>query len=110
MKNSEGRTFKGLLKNVSKMRTEDLDEAIKGWNHAAPTLAKYRQAERDSNKEHKLVRLKKDGSESKMRDAIKHFNSEEEVMRYHENMERFNPGHKIKYNYYVRGQLVKSLD
>ena len=45
-----------------------------------------------------------------MHDATKLFNGEEEAMRHHENMKRFNPGQTIKHNYYVGGQLVKSLD
>lgn len=92
--------------------TQYLEEAhgIKGWKHAHSDLAKIRRAAAEGEMEHKLVSLKKDGNESKMHDATKHFRSEEEARRYHDNIKHLNPNRSIRHNYYVNGKLKEVLE
>ena len=96
-----------LRDHAKKQYKIDLSEEIKGWKHAGRDLAKMRA---DKGKDVKLVRLKKDGTESKMNDATKTFRSEEEARRHHENMVKLNPKTAIKHHLYVDGkpQLLES--
>ena len=83
---------------------EYLEEAIKGWKHAQSDIMKHRAA---AGKEVRLVKLKKDGSESGMHDATKMFRSEEEARVHHENIKKLNPGKNISHNLYVGGKVEK---
>lgn len=84
-----------------------LQEAIKGWKHAHSDLQKIRKAISDSEKQIKLVSLKKDGTESKMHDAVKHFKSEDEARSYHENVKKLNPNRSIAHHLYVGDKVEK---
>lgn len=84
-----------------KESAEDLEEAIKGWKHAHSDIAKARSAAAAANNNVKLVRLKKDGKESGMHDAIKTFKSEDEARKHHANMVKLNPGKGISHNLYI---------
>lgn len=86
-----------------------LEEAIKGWKHAHNDIAKARAAGRAAADNVQLVRLKKDGNESKMHDATKTFGSEEEARAHHENMVKLNPGKGIAHNLYVNGEHKGAL-
>ena len=86
-----------------------IEEAIKGWKHAHTDLAKIRAKSSEEGKSVKLVRLKKDGSESGMHDASKSFNSEEDAKKHHENLVKLNPGKGIAHNLYVGGEHKDTL-
>ena len=86
-----------------------LDEAIKGWKHAASDIAKARRDASDSAKTVHLHRLKADGAESGMHDARKPFNSVEDAIAHHENLLKLNPGKKIKHNLYIDGKMDRVL-
>lgn len=88
---------------------EFLEEAIKGWKHAHSDLAKSRAASSSAGNDVKLVRLKKDGSESGMHDATKTFKSEEEARSHHANISKLNPGKGITHNLYVGGEHKETL-
>lgn len=91
------------------MKIKELQEAIKGWKHAHSDLAKWRAAKKAAAQSVKLVSLKKDGSESKMHDAVKTFDTEAEAKEYHNRIVSLNPTRNIKHNLYVDGKLVGEL-
>jgi hypothetical protein len=84
-----------------------MTEAIKGWKHAHSDIMKIRSTAADSQKQVRLVKLKKDGSESKMHDAEKRFKSENEARTHHENIKRLNPNRGIAHNLYVGDKVEK---
>lgn len=84
-----------------------MTEAIKGWKHAHSDIMKIRSTAADSQKQVRLVKLKKDGSESKMHDAEKRFKSEDEARAHHENIKRLNPNTGIAHNLYVGDKVEK---
>lgn len=90
------------------MKIAELFEEIKGWKHAGRDLAAARAAK---GKDVKLVRLKKDGTESGMHDATKMFRSEEEARAHHANMVKLNPKSAIKHHLYVgdKPQLLEDV-
>lgn len=92
------------------MKISDLYEAIKGWKHAGRDINKWRAEKAAAARPAKLVRLKKDGTESGMHDAASTFDSEEAARQQHERMVGYNPGKRIRHNLYVDGQLVGELD
>lgn len=92
------------------MKISDLYEAIKGWKHAGRDINKWRAEKAAAARPAKLVRLKKDGTESGMHDAASTFDSEEAARQQHERMVGYNPGKRIRHNLYVDGQLVQELD
>jgi hypothetical protein len=86
---------------------EQIDEnGIEGWKHAGSDISKMRAA---AGKDVKLVRLKKDGAESKLHDATKMFRSEDEAQKHHDRVVGLNPKSKIAHNLYVDGKHVKTL-
>jgi len=89
---------------------EFLDENIKGWKNVHSDLMKSRQQDRDLKKEHKLVRLNKDGSERKTSEATFRFNSKEEALAHHKKMQDLNPNSKIKHHYYEGSELRDKLE
>lgn len=101
-------TFKQFLEE-GLTKTEYVDEAIKGWKNAHSDIMKIRRGASDASKEVKLVKLKKDGSESKMHDAAKMFSSEAEAKAHHENIKKLNPGRSIMHNLYVGGEHKEKL-
>lgn len=86
---------------------QNVSEAVKGWKHAGRDLMKSRQEKSDAAKEVRLVSLKKDGSESKMHDAEKRFNSEDEARQHHERVKKLNPNRAIAHNLYVGDKVEK---
>ncbi len=58
----------------------------------------------------KLVRLKKDGSESLMHDATSTYDTEDQARAKHAYWVKLNPGKDIRHNLYVDGKLVGILD
>ena len=56
-----------------------------------------------------LIRLNKDGSESKMHDAKTHFADEDQALASHHMMVKTNPGKLIQHNLYSRGLAGKVL-
>lgn len=81
-----------------------ITEEIKGWKNAQGDLMKWRAAK---GKDIKLVKLKKDGSESGMHDATKMFRSEEEARAHHEMIKKLNPGKGIAHNLYIGDKVEK---
>ena len=98
--------MKSFKKFVLEASSEELDENIKGWKHAASDISKMRSTQ---GKTVKLVSLKKDGNESKMHDASKTFRSEDEAQEHHDRVTKLNPKSKIRHNLYVDGKQVKTL-
>jgi hypothetical protein len=95
--------------NLSERIQKYLNEGAKGTikpSVAFNYLHKNREENSKQNSEFKLVTLKKDGTESKMYDASRHFKNEEEVEKFIENMKQNNPGKTFKYNLYKSGKLV----
>jgi hypothetical protein len=92
------------------MKIRELQEAIKGWKHAASDIAKMRKTKSDAAKQAKLVTLKKDGSESKMHDAVSYFNSEQEARDRHASIVKLNPGRIIRHNLYMDNKFVEVLN
>jgi LysM repeat protein len=88
------------------MKTESVDEAVKGWKNAGSDISKWRS---EQGKEVKLVALKKNGDENQMADATSSHASEEEAIRKHKARVDNNPGKNIRHNLYVGGKLVKTL-
>jgi len=86
-----------------------LNEQIKGWKHAHSDLAKERKDASNYKKSAVLHALKKDGSESKMHDARKHFSSEQEARAHHERVVKLNPNRSIKHALYIDGKHVENL-
>lgn len=89
------------------MKIAELFEEIKGWKHAGRDIAKSRSAK---NKQVKMVRLKKDGTESKMNDATKMFSSEKEARDQHKNMVELNPKSAIKHHLYIGDDKPELLE
>jgi hypothetical protein len=87
------------------MKIQELMEEIKGWKHAHRDLAKWRSQARAAAQPVKLVRLKKDGTESKLHDAVTTFDTEQAAREYHNRLVRLNPTHNIKHNLYVNHEL-----
>lgn len=92
------------------MKISELQEAIKGWKHAGRDIAAMRAARVTAGHTAKLVRLKKDGTESKMHDASSTYPSEEAARAKHAAWLHMNPGRDIRHNLYVDGKLVGVLD
>lgn len=86
-----------------------VNEEIKGWKNAARDIQKFRNAASNAKKSVKLVKLKKDGTESKMNDATSYYNSEKEARDKHNYWVEINPGRKIQHNLYVDNKLVCAL-
>lgn len=86
-----------------------VNEEIKGWKNAASDIQKFRNAASNAKKSVKLVKLKKDGTESKMNDATSYYNSEKEARDKHNYWVEINPGRKIQHNLYVDNKLVCAL-
>jgi hypothetical protein len=87
----------------------ELQEAIKGWKNAHSDIMKLRAKSSTENSSVKLVRLKKDGSESGMHDSTKTFKSEEDAQRHHKNLVELNPKSNIKHNLYIDGKHKDTL-
>ena len=87
----------------------DLNEEIKGWKNAARDITKSRRQSADAAKEVKLVRLKKNGDESKLYDATSKHADEKEAREKHNRLVQNNPGKGIAHNLYVNGKLVDTL-
>lgn len=92
------------------MKISELQEAIKGWKHAHRDIAQMRAARTASGHTAKLVRLKKDGSESLMHDATSTYDTEDQARAKHAYWVKLNPGKDIRHNLYVDGKLVGILD
>jgi hypothetical protein len=88
---------------------KELTEAIKGWKNAQLDIAKSRSQAAQAGNNVKLVRLKKDGSESGMHNAASTYSSEQEARDKHENLKKLNPTSNIMHNLYVDGKLVEKL-
>ncbi len=93
----------------AKKVAEGIDEEIKGWKNAGSDIRKARSRAADAAKDVKLVRLKKNGEESKLHDATSRHNSEDEARAMHTRMVKLNPGRSIAHNLYVGGKLVGPL-
>lgn len=89
---------------------KQLQEAIKGWKNAHSDLMKIRQDRNKQDDNASLVRLNKNGSESKMHDAKKTFKSEEEARAHHEKLKKLNPGQNIKHNLYINDKHNSVLE
>ena len=96
-----------MITFVEYLKEERVAEAVKGWKHAGRDLMKSRQEKSDAAKEVRLVSLKKDGTESKMHDAEKRFNSEDEARQHHERVKKLNPNRAIAHNLYVGDNVEK---
>lgn len=83
------------------MKIKELQEAIKGWKHASSDLVKMRAATKAAGQHVKLVSLKKDGTESRMHDATKTFDTEAQAREYHDRIVSLNPGKTIRHHLYV---------
>jgi hypothetical protein len=86
---------------------EITDEEIKGWKNAHSDLNKMRQLKSNDAKSIKLVRLKNDGSESKMHDSTKMFNSREEAEAHHARLVSLNPTRSIRHNMHHDGKITQ---
>jgi hypothetical protein len=76
------------------------NEAIKGWKNAGRDLAASRKIKSEASNEYKLVRVNKNGTESKMYDGTKTFRTEDEARSYVTNLIKLNPGTVFKFNLY----------
>jgi hypothetical protein len=83
---------------------EIVNEAIKGWKHAHTDIAKFRRDAGNAAAGAKLVRAKKDGSESGMHDATTHHKTEADARAKHEYIKSINPGRDVKHHLYVNGE------
>lgn len=92
------------------MKISELMEAIKGWKHAHADLVKMRAARAAEGHEARLVRLKKDGTESRMHDAVSTYPTEQDARNRHSQLVKMNPGRDIRHNLYVDNKLVTVLD
>lgn len=82
---------------------------IKGWKHAGSDLTKWRAANKNSSKA-RLVRLKKDGTESGMSDATTHHDTVDKAIENHKYVHSINPGKTIAHNLYdAEGNHVAKL-
>jgi len=86
-----------------------LGEEIKGWKQAAGDISKFRKQAKDEAKQVKLVRLKKNGDESKLYDAISKHADEKAARDRHTQLTKLNPGRGISHNLYVNDKLVDTL-
>lgn len=91
------------------MKIAELQEAIKGWKNAQSDIMKMRAAQRAASHAAKLVSVKKDGTESRMHDAISTYPTEAEARARHEDLVKMNPGRNITHNLYVDNQFVEKL-
>jgi hypothetical protein len=92
------------------MKISELLEAIKGWKHAHGDIIKMRADRAAAQHTAKLVKLNKDGAESKMHDATTTYPTEEKAREYHDRIVKLNPTRNIRHNLYVDGKLVGVLD
>ena len=92
------------------MKIQELMEAIKGWKHAHSDLMKLREARSAESHNASLVRLKKDGTESRMHDAVTTYPTEQDARKRHSQLVKLNPGKDIRHNLYVDNKLVGVLD
>ena len=92
------------------MKISELQEAIKGWQHAGSDLMKHRAAAYNAKQPAMLVTVKKDGTESKMHDAKTYHASEDAARKKHADIVGLNPGRNIRHNLYVDNKLVGMLD
>lgn len=91
------------------MKIQELNEAIKGWKHANRDLMKWRADKAAQSHTAKLVSLKKDGTESKMHDAVSTYATEKDARARHSELVKLNPGRNIRHNLYVDNKLVTML-
>lgn len=94
------------LDDYAKKKREKLKEEIKGWKNAASDIAKYRSGQSDTSH---TVRLKNDGTESKMNDARTGHKNEKDAREYHERVKKLNPNKKIGHALYVDGKFKEKL-
>src|SRR4051812_15875462 len=93
------------------MKLFDLfNEEIKGWKHAGRDISAMRHQQAQNAKSVKLVKLKNDGSESKMHDASSMYSTEDEAKAHHDRILQLNPTRVIRHNMYVDGKFVAKLD
>lgn len=92
------------------MKISDLQEAIKGWKHAGTDLTRMRTARAAEQHEAKLVSVKKDGTESRMHDAVSTYATEAQARAKHAALVKMNPHRNIRHNLYVNGKLMQMLD
>lgn len=92
------------------MKIKELEEAIKGWTHAHSDLARMRAARAAASHHVKLVRLKKDGTESAMHDAVSTYPTQAAARARHADLVKLNPGRNMRHNLYVDNKLVQMLD
>ena len=85
------------------MRIADLQE---GMSRAGEILAKGRKARSDAQKAITLVRLKKDGAESKMHDAASKHTDLKAAQEYHDRLVKLNPKSTIAHNVYTDNSLT----
>jgi len=107
-RDSNGKSFYGTDHLITKIH-ESVNEAIAGWKHAASDINKARKNISNQNKTVSLVSLKKDGTPSKLNDAVTFHKSEPEAIDYHNRITELNPNRNIKHHLYVNGKLVKTL-
>ena len=89
---------------------ELLGEEIKGWKHAVSDIARHRSAASAGKRSVRLVRLKKDGTESKVApDRWNTFDDVGSAIKQHNHMVDANPGRKIAHHLYVDNKMVKEL-
>jgi hypothetical protein len=97
---------KRVKENDNESSTEEtMDEAIKGWKHAHSDIAKMRANSGKLDKPVRIVQLKKDGTESKMYDAVGYYSTEKEADEYMDRIRELNPGRNFTWNIYVNGEL-----
>ncbi len=70
---------------------------IRNMQTAAKDLARGRAAKREASRPHRLVRLNRDGSESRMHDALERFATREAALAKVERVRQLNPGKTIRY-------------
>jgi hypothetical protein len=92
------------------MKISELQEAIKGWKHAGRDITRMRADKAAAQHTSKLVKLNKDGTESKMHDATTTYPTEKEAKEYHDRIVKLNPTRNIRHNLYVDDKLVGVLD
>lgn len=91
---------------MSKLTRYIKNEQIKGWKHAGRDISAHRK---EQGKNVKLVALKKNGEENRMKDASETFRSEKEAREKHDRMVQLNPKRTIAHNLYVDGILKVKL-
>ena len=103
-----GKGFYGTDHLITKIH-ESVNEAIAGWKHAASDINKARKNISNQNKTVSLVSLKKDGTPSKLNDAVTFHKSEQKAIEVHNRITELNPNRNIKHHLYVNGKLVRTL-